>query len=226
MRVAAIVPEYGGDIEATESRLQPLVDEVVIVNNNIDNRLFTKAINEGIEQCNADIYWIVNNDVLPDPHCVEAAVNCFVEQGIGQTGIVGSQNRLQSDMDYITWGGSYQAYPAGRHKSGRVSKGELQQRTQETWITFASAFVNANVIRDIGLLDENMRHIGSDSDYCYRARQAGYKCYHEPKSIVYHEPGTSHSTSNQWLQSVMQADMLCWERKWVYRCWDQIERTR
>jgi GT2 family glycosyltransferase len=231
MKLITVIPHYGDDslIEKVVARKQ--WDNLIVVNNNPPNEnvYFTAAVNNGIEQAveyGADIIWLLNNDALPEYDCSQRALECFMQEGLGKCGIVGSQNRLSTDMDRITWGGSLEAYPMGRHKNGKASHGDCQERSQEQWITFASVFLNVNLIKEIGYLDENMRHIGSDSDYCYRARQAGWKCYHEPKSIIYHTPGSSAVTPDVKLGLIKQADMDAWKHKWVTREWGKIERVR
>jgi GT2 family glycosyltransferase len=229
MKLITVIPHYGPDSLIDRIKDYPQWDELIVIDNNKNNVYFTAAINDGIKQAavkGADIIWLLNNDAIPDSLCSQHAIECFLQEGIGKCGIVGSQNRLLSDRDHISWGGSLEAYPYGRHKSGLVSHADLQERTQEQWITFASAFINVSMIEEIGLLDENMKHIGSDSDYCYRARQAGWKCYHEPKSIIYHDAGSSAHTPDTKLQLIKQADMEVWRNKWVTRTWDKIERVR
>lgn len=227
MKLTCVIPHYGPDELIDNIKANPQWDELIVIDNNKDNVYFTAAINQGIEQAaDADVIWLLNNDAMPETDCAANAMRCFQEEGLSRCGIVGSQNRRADDNDHITWGGSHEAYPYGRHKNGKVSHSDHQERSQESWITFSSAFLNANLIRDIGYLDENMRHIGSDSDYCYRARQSGWKCYHEPNSIIYHNPGSSHSTPDAKLQTIKQADMEVWRKKWVTRTWGKIERIR
>lgn len=202
----AIIPHYGSDAD-----LQACLDSIKrqtykriragVIDNNKKNRMFTGAINTGILGCleagasEWDVLWILNNDAIAERHCAAAALDCMFH--VERCGIVGSKNVDPMNMDHIVWGGGAQFIPAGVHKQGQVSKGHLAVRTLETWITFSSAFVSFRLIREIGLLDGNLRHICSDSDYCLRAGWAGWKCCYEPSSMVSHAHRSSAAASSK-----------------------------
>lgn len=232
MKVHVIIPHYGDDgllekcLDAVRKNKGDFEIIEHIVNNNPpnENRLFTRAINVGLSAVGEnDIAWLLNNDCIPDEKCISAALKCFKEEK--DAGIVGSKNLSLEDPDFIYWGGSYRCYPSGMHKTGRVSKGELTKRTDEKWITFSSAFIHGKVIKKIGLLDERMRHICSDSDYCFMARWAGFKCYYEPESVVLHAIGTSNSGANEWLKDVMRNDVRQFQLKWVEGAYAYLAMT-
>ena len=61
----------------------------------------------------------------------------------------------------------------------------------------------------IGLLDDTMRHVYSDSDICYVARSRGYDVWYEPRSRVLHKLGSS-KTVTEWHQK----DMIAFMKKW------------
>jgi len=46
--------------------------------------------------------------------------------------------------------------------------------------------LNGRVLKKIGLLSEDYFVYWEEADWCARARKAGYLCYYEPQSIVYH----------------------------------------
>ncbi len=197
-----------------------------IIDNNKENRLFTKAINEGLRGLKPDeTAWLINNDCVPQPGCIDAALKCFDEVG-DRCGIVGSMNIGITDSDKILWGGSQQCFAVleengserllgGVHKTGSVKNGDLSVRSEEEWVTFASVFIGGRLVQEIGLLDENMRHVCSDSDYCLRARWARWSCWYEPKSIVKHDFGSSTKILSDQLMKVISDDMTYFRMKWM-----------
>jgi GT2 family glycosyltransferase len=232
-----VVPHYGGDDVLDRCRDSVLsVDypqdlfgpkQLIVVDNNPPhpNLLFTGGVNGGIRQVMRErcrlarnhrcLTLVLNNDTVVEPECFLRAVECFIEQGWSTTGIVGPRNVRMSDPDRIFWGGSLQCFPAGKHKTGFVSRGDLAERTEEEWITFSAAFLNMEMVEQIGLLDRNLRHIGSDSDYCFRARTQGWRLYHEPDAVVRHAVGTSGGDAPDWLRNVMRQDMAYFAQKWL-----------
>ena len=130
------------------------------------------------------------------------------------TGVIGSCIVTLDDIDFIHHGGTGAAFPAGVHKVGRRSLGQLSQRTYERWVTGASVFIRRELIEMIGLMDENLVNYGSDSDYCFRARTANFKVVYLPTVVVRHAVGQSANPSpNQERQ--IKADMLYFSIKWV-----------
>lgn len=235
--VYCVIPHYGddallqrcldslGQIDYPTDLFNP--DHIVVTNNNPPNTnlLFTAGVNAGIHKVRQlrlekrpaarCLIWVLNNDTRVEPDCVHAAARCFMEMAWDKTGAVGSRNLLMERPDVIAWGGSKECFPAGNHKTGSVAKGDLALRTEEEWLTFASVFLNQDAIEAIGLLDRNLRHICSDSDYCFRLRAQGWHCYYEPTSVVLHAVGTSNRNASPELIGIMRKDAEYFMSKWV-----------
>lgn len=198
-------------------------DNIIIENSDPPKkrRYFTEAINDGLVKarklCKSpkSMIWLLNSDCVVDLFAATGAWKCFNEEGWDKVGIVGSKCIKANNPDHIVFGGAMQCYPGGRHKSGLVSEGACNIRTEEEWLTFASVFINPALVDEIGLLDKNLEHICSDSDYCYRARYAGWKCFYEPTSIVKHEVGSSHHSTDMVLNQVKSRDIERFKRKWI-----------
>ena len=71
------------------------------------------------------------------------------------------------------------------------------------------------MLREIGLLDENMKFICSDADISFTARARGWQCLVVPSAFVEHELGGSASTTNTWLNKTKLEDQLYFARKWL-----------
>ena len=227
--VCCIIPHYGPDsllekcIQSIKNiRISPEYidswddngEEICVINNNENNRYFTAAVNEGIEQNPGyDYYWLMNNDCIATPDIVDNALRCFEE--IPEAGIVSCKNLLAENQDFIFWGGGRQMWPSGQHKQGYVSKGDCNERTIEEWATFSCVFIRGSLLRESGQLDPNMRHICSDADYCLRARIFGWQVLYEPTCVCIHEVGTSSKGGNEKLNSIMRNDKAWFHLKWV-----------
>ncbi len=59
------------------------------------------------------------------------------------------------------------------------------------WASFACILIRQKVFSDIGFLDENYFMYFEDTDFCYRARNAGWKILYNPKAKVVHLRGKS-----------------------------------
>ncbi len=179
-----------------------------IIDNNKINNGFTKAVNEGIQAGSAPYIWLLNQDAVVLEGAQEALINSF---NYGpQVGIAGSMQIDYDDRDLIRHGGTQQAFPYGIHKGGKISMGHCRMPEKNTWINFASAMFRRKMVEQIGLLDENMFLLFSDSDYCYWARYRGWEVWYTPESKVLHRLGAASKSVSEWHQKDMKAFMDKW----------------
>ncbi|MBX2868828.1 MAG: glycosyltransferase family 2 protein [Acidiferrobacterales bacterium] len=233
-----VIPHYGSD-DMLDQCLKGLYqnpgigeENTVIVNNNEQNRMFTRGVNVGIQKAiekGAHYIWILNNDTVPDADYLESSLTRFHLSP--DCGLVGGKNLRMDDPDQIFWGGSGRSFPSGRCKMGRVSKGDLVNATRENWGPFSSVIFDTRVVPLIGLLDEQFLMICSDSDYCFRIRMAGFSVWYEPKSVVLHHLGASNKTrvdSQTPMRKILQTDQKRFFVKWssITGCKDPQELDR
>lgn len=221
-KIAVVIPHYG-----PQGKLNDCLDALInvegfdprwlyIVDNNANNRYFTLGVNHGLEQAledDCDYFWVLNNDTQPDTQYLQATLERFNSNS--KVGIVGGKNLVTDRPDRIFWGGSHQAFPTGIHKAGYVSKGSLNEASQESWATFSSVVIRRETLNDCGLLDSEMRMIFSDSDYCFQAGLKGWQVWYEPKAIILHDTGVSRNTPNQTIIDIFRKDKRAFYWKWV-----------
>jgi len=132
---------------------------------------------------------VCNDDIEMEPGCIEYLL---AEIALG----AGLACPMQVDMavpDSVIMGGTSEAYPAGIHKTGR--RAEFTESLDYPWLPFCVTAVNPEMVRMIGTLDKCLRMWFSDSDYCIRARQAGWSCMFVPSAVVRHEQSASVNES-------------------------------
>lgn len=190
-----------------------------VMDNNKKNLGFTKANNDAIRRGKAPYIWLINQDAIILPGAQEALIKRL--QSGPKVGIAGSMQLDYDDRDLIRHGGTLRAFPAGAHKGGRLSMGHCRFPERNTWINFASVMFKREMVDNIGLMDETMFLLYSDSDYCYEAREAGWEVWYEPQSKVVHRLGKASKSSLDWQQKDMIAFMTKWgitvkDDKYVY----------
>jgi GT2 family glycosyltransferase len=181
---------------------------LIIEDNNKDNRGYTKAVNDGIKKGSGEFIWLLNSDaVLKDDMSQQALIDRFVNDD--KIGIVGSMQLDPNMPDRISFGGSTVCFPSGRHDGGLVSMGHCQIPKKQKWVNFASVMIRRGILEKTGLLDESMFLIYSDSSFCYTCRGCGFECWYEPRSVVFHTLKASKGVS-EWHQK----DMIAFMKKW------------
>lgn len=72
----------------------------------------------------------------------------------------------------------------------------LDQPHQADWLAGASFMLKSEVIREIGLMDEQYFLYFEEVDYCISIKKAGYEIWYVPESTVYHAVGASTKISD------------------------------
>lgn len=219
---------------------QKMSIEIFIRDNSIDNIYFTAAINEGIKYfLNNQTYklpalksiWkyilIINQDMYLRPNALSEMVKFMDSQP--KCGIGMPVQLTDEDSNYTTFAGGAQAFPKGMSLIGNV---QLYWTNAEiTWASGGCMILRRKMIQEIGLLDENFRFVGSDSDYSFTARSRGWQVWRIAKAKGVHELGKARAPSaNNSLNLIKVDDMLYFAKKWLtkdlYReLADEIEDT-
>jgi len=235
MKIGIAVVDYGNPEYLKECLHSLNIDNSEVFDSrifdcNIQNIGFTAANNNLIKDYlsfkpgwQPDWIWLLNNDTIVPADTIQSIIDKLPEievsatinkNGVSDFGIVGFQIRSIENPDLIHHAGTQQCFPAGIHKSGSVKFNQFNVRTFERWVTFASVLIRREVFETIGLLDETFFNICSDSDFCYRARAAGFKVIYEPSFMIYHHIGQSQTPSPE-MQEIHQRDIANFQNKWL-----------
>lgn len=188
--------------------------EIFVRDNSEDNILFTRAVNEGLRKFTCsdtyDYVLVLNQDANLHEECLQQLVQTMQQNP--QAGIC-APIALSADKS-VNWAGSAEAFPWGRHVGYNLT--ELPKQPFETyWVNGACMLLRTAMLREIGLLDENMKFICSDADISFTARARGWQCLVVPSAFVEHELGGSAATTDTWLNKVKLEDQLYFARKWL-----------
>lgn len=217
--VGVVIPHYKAPeaLEITMAHLKKqrgVQTEIFVRDNSEDNILFTRAVNEGLRKFsysdNYNYVLVLNQDANLHEECLQQLVNAMQQHP--QAGIC-APIALSQDKS-VNWAGSAEAFPWGRHIGYNLT--QLPKVPFETyWINGACMLLRTAMLREIGLMDENMKFICSDADISFTARARGWKCLVVPSAFVEHELGGSASVTNAWLNKIKFEDQLYFARKWV-----------
>jgi len=216
-RVAVIIPFYREPdklercLAHLRAQTHPCV-EVFVRDNSTDNIYFTAAVNEGLRRFILDptIHYlmILNQDAYLEPSAISVLTQFLERQP--EAGVACP---LQLDEHgVVSWGGSLQSFPLGVHRGGPIET--FQSPCETPWGNGAALMIKADVVREVGLLDRNMRFICSDVDYTLSVRARGWKVYLVPEARCQHSLSGS-AGGNLELEAIKLQDALYFARKWV-----------
>jgi GT2 family glycosyltransferase len=137
---------------------------------------------------------LLNNDTEVEPGTLAALMQVLEEEP--QSGIVGGKILYHSDKSRIWFAGGHfniHAGFGGHDGIGKADSGQFDTRRECAFITGCCLLIRRSVLMDVGVLDERFFAYMEDTDYCYRARCAGYRVIYEPTARVYHKVSSTAS---------------------------------
>ena len=187
---------------------------IFVRDNSADNVLYTRAVNEGLRRfCfggEHDFALALNQDAFLRADALREMVAAM--EAAPAAGIC-TPVSLTADGK-VNWCGGADAYPLGKHLVTTPER--LPQAPYEShWANGACMLLRTAMVREIGLLDENMRFICSDSDYSFTARSRGWKVLIVPGAFVQHAPAGTGGGAGHALNKVMLQDQLYFAEKWL-----------
>lgn len=213
--IPVVMPTYRGEkrlpkvLECLNS--QDVEIDIFIRDNNVKGVYYTKAINEGLRKFafnpGIEFCLVTCDDVYLKPNCIKELLKCAKDHP--RAGIISPVQ--YSPNGTIEWAGSAQSWPLGAHVS-QVLKDEPYV---SYWASGACFLVRTEMIKEIGLMDENMLFICSDSDYSLTARSRGWFTMVAPDAHVQHTFHQSRKSVDPEIDIIKTKDLVHFSRKWV-----------
>jgi hypothetical protein len=157
---------------------------------NEKNLLFSGGNNVGIKKAldrGASYVMLLNNDTIIPPNLLGSLVD-FLETH-KNVGIAGPMIHFKEPEgaiwsaggDVSTWWGLV------RHRGIReTDSGQFPKAEEVDYVSGCAMMARRDVFERIGLLDERFPMYYEDTDFCFRARKAGYECRYVPTEPLIH----------------------------------------
>lgn len=177
------------------SFLQENYPQLRVVQNN-DNGGYAKGYNDALKHIDAEYYILLNSDIEVSENWINPIIN-YMD---GNLSIAACQPKILSyhekeNFEYAGAGGGFidkYGYPFCR---GRIFQ-EIEKDNRQYddikevfWASGACMFVRAETFHELGGFDDDFFAHMEEIDFCWRAKNNGYKIYYHPKSVVYHVGG-------------------------------------
>ncbi len=187
-------PNYRVIIVDNDSKEKPNISdpEIKIIYNK-ENLGFSGGNNVGIKYAlenNADYVLLLNDDTVVEQDFLTELIKAT--ESAPEIGLAGSKiyyhedrNKIWSAGGKINWfynKGTLRGW--GKNDQGQYDNPAIQETPH---LTGCCLLVKRETIKKIGLLSEDYFLYYEDTDWCFRARKAGYKCIFVPKSKIWHK---------------------------------------
>jgi GT2 family glycosyltransferase len=179
---------------------------------------FAEGNNVGVRhalQKNPDYFLLLNNDTVVDPQLLNAFVSSMREE----IGILGAKIYLYDKKDTLDHlGGMWNAKKAVFDLTGlrQIDDGKSWEEMRPLdYVCGCALFVKRAVFEQVGLLEPKFFLIWEESDFCFRARRAGYETMTCPGAKLWHKVSASfvggkpHSTYFWWRNRLLWIERNC-----------------
>ena len=169
-------------------------DRVAVIENE-ENLGFARGNNVGIRRAldeGADFVLLLNNDTVVDPALLDRLVEVIA--GSDEIGIVGPKIYYASPPDRIWFAGGEVLLSRGlsRHIGIRErDTGRYDSIRDVDYVTGCALLARREVFEKIGYLDPVFAAYYEDTDFCMRARRAGFRVVYAPAGKVWHKISAS-----------------------------------
>jgi GT2 family glycosyltransferase len=191
--------------DGTVDQIRIQFPAVKLIRNN-ENLGFSRAVNQGLKVLNARYYLLLNPDTVILDHAMQNLVR-FMD-GTPQAGIcipkvLNKDGSLQYQCRrgearpwevFSYFFGLARLFPKDTRFTGYLLNHLDNEVVNEVKAVSGSCMlIRRAVIDQIGYLDERYFAYQEDTDYCFQARQAGWKVYYVPTAQVIHYGGRGGS---------------------------------
>jgi GT2 family glycosyltransferase len=199
-----IVLVDNGSADGSAERLESEFPEVRLIKNE-KNLGFpggnNVAIQDGMAR-NPDYFLLLNNDTLVAPDFLSKLVN--VAQSDKKIGVLNPKILYFEPSDRIWFAGGFYkpGWNTGKVRGeNRRDAGKYDDTREITFATGCAFLVKIEVVRQIGLLDENFFLGFEDLDWTVRALEAGFRAFYVGSAVIWHK--SSYDTKKNLGKPVM-----------------------
>jgi GT2 family glycosyltransferase len=190
-------------VDGSCEMVKKIFPEVILIENK-ENLGFAKANNQAIRQAKGKYVLLLNPDTVVEEDCFNKVIR-FMEQtphagAVGVKMIDGSGKFLPEskrglptpEVAFFKISGLAAIFPKSR-RFGKYHLGFLDKESIHEVEVLAGAFMllRHDVLKQVGLLDEDYFMYGEDIDLSYCIQKAGYKNYYFPETTIIHYKGES-----------------------------------
>jgi len=191
--------------DGTPDEIKSKFPAVNLILNN-ENLGFSRAVNQGLKTMDARYYLLINPDAIVQDHALQKLIQFMDENpqaGICIPKVLNRDGTLQYQCrrgEARPWEvfsyflGLARLFPNDQRFTGYLLNHLDNDKINEVKAVSGSCMlIRREVVEQIGYLDERYFAYQEDTDYCFHARQVGWKVYYVPTAQVIHYGGRGGS---------------------------------
>jgi GT2 family glycosyltransferase len=185
-----VIVSDNGSKDASIEMLNQSFPQIKLIENNA-NLGFSKGNNVAIKEANGRLILLLNSDTEVRPDTFDLSIKYMDEHA--DVGILGCKVLLpDGSLDKASrrkfpnpWNSFLRLFGLKKFSDYNIDT-PIDQETEVDAVMGAYLLIRKSVIDRIGVLDEEYFMYGEDLDWCWRAKEAGYKVVYYPESSITH----------------------------------------
>jgi GT2 family glycosyltransferase len=146
---------------------------------------FSRANNIALENVDAEYVALLNNDAIPRPSWLGGLVEAL--ESHPEAGFAASKMVFYNNHGIIDRAGDvYTRAGTGLLRGRGKPSGSYDKQEYVFGACAGAALYRTEMLREVGLFDEDFFILYEDVDLSFRAQLRGYKCIYVPDAVVYH----------------------------------------
>ncbi len=182
-------------LKGGEKNKEKLYKNPIIFIQSGENNGFASGNNIGIKYALAkndfDYIWLLNNDTVVNKNTLSLFIN-----NLGECGSVGIYGNVLEDYYHPSMSKTYGRY-LNPYLGTSHSINNKINLDKINFISGASMLITRECIERVGLLPEDYFLYYEETDYCFKAKECGFKLKVITESVTYHKEGTSTSLGSK-----------------------------
>ncbi len=179
-----------GSTDGSVEKLKAEFPDILLIGNK-ENLGFTGGNNAGMREAlksDPSYIMLLNNDTVVDRDMLSELVRVIGSDP--KIGMVGPKIYYYDRKDVVWSAGTWHDRLLHRFKligRGQKDRGQFSKQRDVDELTACAMLIRREVIEKIGYLNDDYFRTSEDSEYCIRAKRAGYRLVFVPTSVIWHK---------------------------------------
>lgn len=194
------------------------IKRLILIKNDI-NYGFAEGNNIGIKyalnELNSSYLLLLNNDTIVDKNFLNELIE--VAERSECMGILGptiyyytTKNKIQSAGVNLKW----KKGTGNKLRYHEIDEGTFEEIIDVDYVSGCSMLVKKEVFEKIGYLNKNYFAYWEETEFCIRAKRAGYKVVYVPKSKIWHKQLSTALKTSGLHEYLMTRNMFSFMKKY------------
>ena len=190
----SIIVVDNGSSQQDEKCIEYLKNNTIFLEVN-ENKGFSGGNNIGIRYAIEKDYThvlLLNNDTIVEVDFLDKLMKCVLTRT--NVGAAIGKIYYYDEPDILWYAGGSVDYNIGmvwQHGNGKKDMGQYDKEYEVGFVTGCMMLIPIEVIKKIGVLEEDFFLYAEDLEYSLRIHANGFKMYYFPEAVIYHKVGAS-----------------------------------